>query len=287
MFWTPHPWVGQFGVLEKGEPLLFKLKAPLRAIAGGGFFEHYTELPLSVAWDIFGRKTGTASVGALQRAVARFRQSEGGEAQDWAIGCVLLVEPFFWPEDRWIVDPPGWHPNDRGRTYDFRDPEGRRLWEELVLRLQLGGRWGGKTVEESQLSLPGGDADPLVRPHRVGEGTFRAVITDTFNRRCAITGETALQALEAASIRPLDDSPIPYVRNGILLRSDLRKLFTGGHLTVTPAWRARFSEAVRNASGPDGEYTRLHGAALDVPARPDHRPDLDLLRWHQETVFLG
>lgn len=53
-FWMPKPWGGRFGVLRRGEPLLFKLKAPHNAIAGGGFFEHYTDLPISRAWDSFG-----------------------------------------------------------------------------------------------------------------------------------------------------------------------------------------------------------------------------------------
>jgi hypothetical protein len=46
-FWQPKPWGGRFGVLRRGEPLLFKLKHPTNAIAGGGFFEYYGDLPLS------------------------------------------------------------------------------------------------------------------------------------------------------------------------------------------------------------------------------------------------
>jgi hypothetical protein len=34
-FWQPNPWGGDFGVLRRGEPFLFKLKAPVNAIAGG------------------------------------------------------------------------------------------------------------------------------------------------------------------------------------------------------------------------------------------------------------
>ena len=60
-FWQPNPWGGSFGVLRRGEPLFFKLKAPDNAIAGLGFFERYSELPLSLAWDAFGIKNGAAS----------------------------------------------------------------------------------------------------------------------------------------------------------------------------------------------------------------------------------
>ncbi|HEY8483331.1 MAG TPA: hypothetical protein VIL13_01885, partial [Longimicrobiales bacterium] len=43
-FWQPNPWGGRFGVLRRGEPMLFKLKSPVNAIAGGGFFEYYVDL---------------------------------------------------------------------------------------------------------------------------------------------------------------------------------------------------------------------------------------------------
>jgi putative restriction endonuclease len=60
-FWQPNPCGGHFGVLSRGEPLLFKLKAPHNAIAGGGFFQAYTSWPLSLAWQAFGAKNGAAS----------------------------------------------------------------------------------------------------------------------------------------------------------------------------------------------------------------------------------
>ena len=30
-FWTPKPWDGEFGVLSRGQPLLFKLRSPHNA----------------------------------------------------------------------------------------------------------------------------------------------------------------------------------------------------------------------------------------------------------------
>jgi hypothetical protein len=39
---------GELGVLRRGEPLPFKLKAPHNAIAGVGFFERYVTLPFSL-----------------------------------------------------------------------------------------------------------------------------------------------------------------------------------------------------------------------------------------------
>jgi putative restriction endonuclease len=284
-FWTPHPWGGHFGVLERGDPLLFKLKTPFNAIAGGGFFEHYTELPASVAWDLFGGRNGAHTLLDLRQGIERLRRESPRPAEDYVIGCILLVEPFFWPEDRWISDPPGWHPNVRGRTYDLREREGRRLWEEVVYRLQVGGPWGGRSLDGSQLDLPGGYGDPLFRPRRIGEGTFQAVIADVYRRRCAVSGEAALPALEAAVIRPMEESSAHYVRNGILLRADLRKLFNTGYLTISPQYRVRVSSALQQAEPEGHGYSSLHDSEVRIPEKSDLRPDPELLRWHNEHVF--
>ena len=62
-FWTPKSWGGRFRVLDRGQPLLFKLRSPDNAIVGGGFFEHYSDLPISLAWQAFGDKNGLQSGG--------------------------------------------------------------------------------------------------------------------------------------------------------------------------------------------------------------------------------
>lgn len=82
-FWQPNPWGGQFRVLRRGELMLFKLKRPVNAIAGGGFFEYYVDLPISVAWDSFGRKNGAASLHELRESIASLR----GRDVPWYEDC--------------------------------------------------------------------------------------------------------------------------------------------------------------------------------------------------------
>jgi len=41
----------------------------------------------------------------------------------------------------------------------------------------------------------------LIQP-RLGQGAFRVLVTDLYQRRCAVTEERTLPALEAAHIRP-------------------------------------------------------------------------------------
>ncbi len=286
-FWYPHPWAGRFGVLSDGQPLLFKLKSPHNAIAGGGFFKHSTELPLSLAWDACGVKNGARSPLELWRRIKNLRRETPKPGDDPTIGCVLLVEPFFWPRELWIQDPPGWHRNiQRGRSYDLReDADGRRLWELVVERMDAAA--ARSPLEPAIRDLPGGYSDPLLQPRRLGQGTFRAMITDLYGRRCAITREKALPALEAAHIRPFSQRPEHEIRNGLLLRSDVHRLFDAGYSTVTPDYHVEASGSMR-ADFDDGEnYLKLHGTPLAVPEREELRPDPERLRWHNEERFRG
>ena len=54
-----------------------------------------------------------------------------------------------------------------------------------------------------ELSFDDGKPAP-VRP-RLGQGAFRIIVTDLYGRKCAVTGEKTMPALEAAHIRPYAD----------------------------------------------------------------------------------
>jgi hypothetical protein len=60
----------------------------------------------------------------------------------------------------------------------------------------------GRRDETDQRDLPGGYTDPKLIRLRIGQGTFRVMVTGAYQRSCAITRERALPALEAAHIRP-------------------------------------------------------------------------------------
>lgn len=287
-FWYPKPWGGRFGVLSDGQPLLFKLKSPHNHIAGVGFFKHYTELPLSLAWRTSGIKNGAGSHEDVRSRIARLRREERTPGFDPVIGCVLLVEPSFWPEELWIPDPPGWHPNiQRGRTYDLRAAEGRLLWEMVVERLHAVPAASGIHEGPADAVLPGGYADPVLVRRRLGQGTFSALVTDLYRRRCAITDERALPALDAAHIRPFSEVQEHSLSNGILLRSDVHRLFDAGYVTITPEHRVEASHRMKDDFNDGDNYLRLHGSAVWVPELELLRPDPEALRWHNERVYRG
>jgi putative restriction endonuclease len=283
-FWMPRPWGGNFGVLTPGQPLLFKLKTPWNAIAGGGFFSHYTEVPISLAWQSFGENNGAASLDEVRRSIGRLRGETPRPWEDYPIGCILLAEPFFWDEEDWIPGPPDWRGQIvRGKSYDLSVAPGKQIWEQVFERLVAPGQAGDAPSAEEF----GGYGDPVLTPRRVGQGIFTSIIRDAYNRSCAISQERALPALEAAHIRPLSDVRTHSIRNGILLRSDVHKLFDAGYLTVTPDLHVEASQSMREDFNDGKNYLALHGQLVTVPERPDLRPDPEALRWHNENRYRG
>jgi putative restriction endonuclease len=114
------------------------------------------------------------------------------------------------------------------------------------------------------------------------------LVTDAYLRRCAVTGEKTLPVLEAAHIKPFALNGPNFVRNGILLRSDLHKLFDLGYVTVTPALRLEVSPRLKAEWENGREYYAYHGKELRCrPADIGNFPSREFLQWHNENTFKG
>lgn len=125
----------------------------------------------------------------------------------------------------------------------------------------------------------------LVRP-RLGQGGFQIVVTDAYQRRCAITGEGTLPVLEAAHILPYSEHGPHELQNGLLLRSDFHKLFDKGLVTITADLNVEVSPKIREEWFNGKAYYRLHGHRLaNLPADPRHHPSRAYLEWHNEHRF--
>jgi putative restriction endonuclease len=288
-FWQPG---GSriFRALAPGELFLFKLHAPRRSIVGGGFFAHSTLLPVSLAWEAFGIANGAISLEQMRSRIERYRRRPAVPHEDYQIGCVLLEQPFFLPELLWVPEPADWKRQIvQGRTCDLQEPAGRALWETVraaLASLQGESRLSPEPMDIARDEIEGArhGAPVLVTP-RLGQGSFRILVTDAYERRCAVTGERVLPVLEAAHIRPYALGGEHRVDNGLLLRSDLHTLFDRGYLTVTPDLHLEVSGRIREDWDNGRHYYSLHGSPVRAPLRRDQHPGPDLLRWHNEEVF--
>jgi putative restriction endonuclease len=230
-FWRPSPTVG-FAALQPGELFLFKLHSPRNFISGGGFFSKFVSLPVSLAWEAFGLANGARSQTEVRARISQYRKTPIAIGEDPNIGCILLEEPFFWPEEDWIDTTPYFSLNIvSGKTFATGTELGDSLWLQVQERL-VHVREREVDPGPSLLSVTQPDrygTPQLVFP-RLGQGSFRVLVTDAYQRRCAMTGEKTLPVLQAAHIRPYTQAGPHEISNGILLRSDLHTLFDRGYL---------------------------------------------------------
>ena len=280
-FWQPSG--GRtFRALSPGQPLLFKLHHPENYVVGGGFFAHFSKLPVTLAWEAFGEKNGASSYSQMRARIEHYLKIAPNPKEDYVIGCIILEEPFFLARHRWIAAPADFSKNIvQGKTYDLREAIGNDLWQRILGERAVQRHTAAERVEGP---VYGGEA---LTKLRLGQGTFRILVTDAYHRRCAVTGERALPVLQAAHIRPLSEGGVHQLDNGLLLRSDVHTLFDRGYVTVAPDFRFRASRRLKRDFDNGEFYFGLNGEPIALPDEERNRPAQDVLEWHADTVFLG
>lgn len=290
-FWQPGGKAG-FRAIRSGAPFLFKLKAPYHAIGGLGFFSSHSLLPLDVAWDIFGTRNGVPSYLQFKRKIIQYRNAGNSFADNPNIGCIVLTDPIFFRPEDWIPVPGNWHNSIvQGKTYSIEEEAGYSLWQQVEATLGQYQLYAREDNYKSQLILeepvPPAYSAYLTKV-RLGQGAFRVQLTDAYQRRCSISGEKTLPALEAAHIKPYAESGPHFISNGLLMRADLHKLFDSGYLTITSDYHIEVSPKIKEKFQNGKEYYRYHGADLQVlPTRQQDWPDKQYIDWHNTHLYNG
>lgn len=287
-FWQPSG-VRTFRAISPGDIVFFKLKRPHYAVAGFGVFARHTRLPAWLAWESFGEGNGAPTFEVMRRRIEHYRGIAGDPSGSYEIGCLLVVQPVFFEMGRWVAQPRDWGRQIvSGKTYDLSHGEGRALWDACRERLR-----DDAVLPVMAGSSVGGDASPrygpeqIIRP-RLGQGSFRISVMDAYGRACAVTTEHSLPVLEAAHIRPYAQGGTHEIRNGILLRSDIHRLFDKGFVTVSADdLRFEVSAKLKERWENGRIYYGMRGAPIHRPHAPNEQPDRALLQWHNEHVFQG
>ncbi len=281
-FWQPSG-SGEFKALQPGDLFLFKLKGASAAIAGGGVFGHASLAPLSLAWDAFGEKNGNASLATMRETIAKLRHQSMplGPREDPIIGCRILTEPFFWPREFWIPVPESFSRNTVvGKGYSTETADGLRLWQAVSERLAA--------TPAAPVPITGDRyGQPVPMRQRLGQGAFRLAVTDGYGRRCAVSGEKTLPILDAAHIRAYGDGGDHDLANGLLLRTDIHRLFDLGYVTITESCRFAVSERLKADFDNGVHYYAMQGTEIAKPKMGFSPPAPEALRWHRENRYLG
>jgi putative restriction endonuclease len=284
-FWTPS--ARRAFHAPAFSPFLFKLRATHNVIAGFAYFAQFSRLPDWLAWESFGQGNGCLSFREMRSRIEIIRARIGYDEQTGSddIGCIQLVAPTFFSPEAWIPQPADWHPRTQTSVrYDLTTGEGRRVWEACLAHAGAARTAGSTPLSVLRDGEPRFGKPYPVRP-RLGQITFRIAVLEAYGRACAVTGEHSLPALEASHIRSYAADGPHEVRNGLLLRADLHRLFDKGYMTVTRDLHLEVSPRLREEYRNGRSYYPLHGSRISLPVEESHRPERSFLEWHNEHVY--
>ncbi|MFG2950828.1 HNH endonuclease [Streptomyces adustus] len=139
---------------------------------------------------------------------------------------------------------------DRERTLEAVASRGVRL-----------PRQRGASTEDRRhpLELPGGRRRTTAAARR-GQDAFRKALVRQYGFICAVTGAAPAEVLEAAHLRPFARTERHRVEEGLMLRSDIHRLFDSGLLTIAPGLVVRIAPSL--AGHP--LYNALDGSRLHI-----------------------
>lgn len=284
-FWKPLGGTN-FGAVPSGAPFLLKLRKPEHCIAGVGFFTNQILLPVATAWDMFGPRNGFADYAEFAAAIQGYRKAAGKEYRpDPEINCLVLTAPIFFRKPDWIPAPADWRdPIVTGKVYNTQTPIGGQLWADVsatMLRYQQSPFLQELATESMVLESPALYREALTKV-RIGQGAFQALVTQAYGKKCAISGEKTLPVLEAAHIQPFSQAGPNSLANGLLLRSDLHKLFDRHYLTIDADDRTiHVSSRIREEFSNGKEYYKFDKQPLAVlPQNRLDQPARQYLQYH-------
>ena len=283
-FWQPNS-RQSFGALKRGQPFFFRLKKPHYAIAGFGLFARFDRLPMGLAWDVFGQRNGFPNEASFFSALSQYRQNRPSHlGQD--LNCIVLQEVIFLPSRDWVPwgESEGWSLNIVSfKKFDLAEGAGQMLADILA------------ACNHQSLPEFGHEFEPLAadsraieivpRAERPGQRAFKLQLLAAYNRQCAVTTEHALPVLDAAHIQPYRGPDSDHPQNGIILRSDLHRLYDRGYLTITPNLELEVSRRLRDEFNNGKRYYQLQGKRIVVPKDPSLAPSRSALDWHAAHVF--
>lgn len=290
-FWRPHGNT-KFSYLNEGELFFFKLKKEHgNKIVGFGQFLMYQPMSVIDAWETFGIKNGASSDRKILERISFYSRKNSGVAANWnyEIGCIIITNPVFFPKEYWVDAPEDW--KDQivvGKGYSMQDAVGRRIYRDCMqttemLRMPLiQDLFGVPAISDH----PEKYGEPVLTRPRLGQGGFRMKITSIYGK-CAVSGEHSIPVLEAAHIKPYSISGSHDIQNGVLLRSDIHKLYDRGYVTIDPDYNFKVSDRLKDEFNNGKTYYQLDKQKIWLPTDKSDWPSRENLEYHQQMLFKG
>jgi putative restriction endonuclease len=122
----------------------------------------------------------------------------------------------------------------------------------------------------------------------VRDRTFRRIVLDAYDRRCAVTGLKLINGggraeVDAAHIRPVEANGPDIINNGIALSGTAHWMFDRGLITLSDDLEIMISRQVNDLESVRALVNK-NGYALP-PQRMSQRPHPHFLSWHRDRCF--
>ena len=286
-FWMPS---GQtFAALQPGQEFVFKLKAPMSMIGGGGTYVRSQQLPVRMAWEVFGSANGTQTFEGFQQKILGYRaKTDGPIDRNPMITCVVLEGTVFFRDADCFAVPTDWSSNIvTGKKHTTDNPIHAAVWQRYDGLRTMYRQYHPDKAMRQLVDEPARYGTDYTTAARLGQAAFRLDVLNAYNQRCAMTGEHTPLVLHAAHIKPYAAAGTHAVQNALLLRSDFHLLFDAGYLTVDDSYRIVVSPRIESEYANGVRYRDRAGQGIHLPQAIAARPDIAALRWHQDNVFLA
>ena len=126
----------------------------------------------------------------------------------------------------------------------------------------------------------------LIQP-RLGQGAFRAIVTDTYGRQCAGVWRTHPARARRYPHPPLCRRGRAHPLERSPPSGDIHSLFDAGYVTITPNLTFEVSSRIDEEIQNGRHYYELHGRAIAQLIDQRLRPDRAALAWHNDARYLG
>lgn len=113
--------------------------------------------------------------------------------------------------------------------------------------------------------------DNVVYLSRPGQQQFRAAIIDAYGR-CAVTGTSLTDVLEAAHIVPYVDERSNLISNGLCLRADVHRLYDRNLILIGSDLMVSVADRLKTTA-----YAKLDGRSLRQPKDENQQADRKLI----------
>lgn len=237
-FWTPGK--KTFKAIQPGGLFLFKLHAKKAKdengeIVGGAYFDGFEQMSVSEAWNRFGYGNGTTSQYELKSIIDEYRVRNNMD-RNADIGCIVLRDPFFFEEDKWIESPADWGKSIvSGKKYDISEGIGYDLYQHVTA--MINGNPDEFIITDieadaDKLQILGKERETFIKA-RVNQSVFRERLLNKYNC-CCLCKVSNPKFLIASHIKPWADSENDEkldADNGFLFCPNHDALFDSGYIS--------------------------------------------------------